>query len=165
MKEKIRFIIRENIRKLFENDYFPTFDYEDEKDMENKAKDRFLKDFGIENREAYSEPFISPTAEEVSTIKKALYQANLDLPNDRAGVIEAEKMIEKQLANVKTPQEIDRLKNVMTQLWGQNSMNEAKKKASKTPKAVKTPKITKSTSEKKKKEYKIKAPEAPKDIK
>lgn len=156
MRKKIKTIIRKNINKLFENkEYYPTFDFEDIDNMDNAAKNAFIKDYESETGENFKEP----TKEELDSIKTALSRGNLDLPSDQDDIKMAEKMLEKQLAGKKTPEEIARLKDVMEKMWGAGGINESKKKV---PKPPKEPKIPKSSSEKKKKEYKIKAPKPPK---
>ena len=155
----IRKVIRKNINKLFEYDYFPTFNSDDATDMEDSAKKSFVNDFRNDKDEKFSEPFTEPTDEEIKIIKNALYRANLDLPSDQKDVEKANEILDQQLSLEKSPEQIKRLKDVMEQLWGAGAMNEVKNKA---PKVPKEPKITKSSSEKKKKEYKIKSPKLPK---
>jgi hypothetical protein len=173
MKDFLRKKIREQISILFENDYFPTFEPEDMGDMGGEAKKAFLYDLSKEGGS-----FMEPTDEEINTITAALQQANLELPSDYNELVMAQKMIEKQLQGIKTPQEIARLKDVMNQMWGEGSINESVRKTireaideildekkAKVPKVPKTEKEPKSTSQKKKKKYKIKPPKPPKEVK
>jgi hypothetical protein len=119
-------IIRKEVSKFFNENYNPTFDIEDIEDMEGNAKQAFLQDFEKEYGEKYNEPFKEPTQEELNTIKNALSLANLDLPSDTGDLAMAEEMVEKQLAGIKTPHEINRLKNIMDNMWGKGSLNESK---------------------------------------
>jgi ABC-type Na+ efflux pump permease subunit len=157
MREKIRKIIKEHIARIFENEeYYPTFDFEDVPDMQGSAKQAFLSDYEKE----FGEEFKEPSESEIKDIVDALYRANLDLPEDYEDLALAQRAIEKQLAGIKTPQEIERMKNIMDDLWGKGAINEKRKlKSEKPPKEPKTPK---STSQKKKKEHKIKPPKPPK---
>lgn len=119
MKNKLRQIIREHISKLFEDDdYFPIFDFEDIEDMEGDAKQAFLDDLSKEGGQ-----FMEPTKEEMKIIKSALNQATLDLPSDYEHLVLAQKMLEKQLKGIKTPEEIARLKDVMKQMAGEGGFN------------------------------------------
>lgn len=125
MKKILRKLIKEELDKRFSEDYDPSFDFEDIDDLKGDAKQAFLNDFEKEYGDKYTEPFKEPTEKELKTITNALFLANLDLPSDASELAMAERMVEKQLSGIKTPNEIKRLKTVMNNMWGKGSLNES----------------------------------------
>jgi len=106
-------LLKKIIRNIIKEEYYPTFDFEDELDMNDKAKQAFLDDLGDEN-------FKEPTDQEIKDIVNSLKQANLDLPSEEEYLKYAKENLKKHLNKQKDPQSI---KNKMNKLGGSFSYN------------------------------------------
>lgn len=113
MKTNIKKIIRNLTREIInENDYFPTFDFEDHNDMSGEAYKTFVKDY---YEETGGLPFDIKDGE-IEKLQNALHMANLDLPTDYESVKFAEENIDKKLNGLKSKEEIDYIKNTLKKL-------------------------------------------------
>lgn len=127
MNKKENLIIKKQIKVLLkefldDDEYYPTFDFEDEIDMKpgGKAYSQFLSDLK-KDKESFVN-YKNPTNKEVEDIISRLKYANLNAPEDIQLINKAREMLGREL-NSNEVDKIKKMKRKMEKMHGTASYN------------------------------------------